>query len=500
MKKKKNEHSAHPPPWWLRPEGENPKRLFTPFLLGLQSRRWDFVATLMLVVLVSLSRLLAMPASIWDQDEAYFASGVIDFAPLANHPHPPWFPLWIGLGKLVCMFGLEPAASLQWLSLVFSVWIIFPLTALWSTLLRRELAVAAALLFVSVPGVWLLAGRAFTGTAATALLAAALALWLTRSDSRSTVIASLAAAACLLIRAHFAIVVAPILIMIWRRRRAPKERRLLVAPLMLMLSAGYAWVVVAAGGIRPLLAAAQLHSSIHFGARADFSPSFSNSGMAQALLTPTAAALWIMLAAFGAVVLLRKTPRPNSLIPILAAVLGPLMVLVYLLSNPHHMRYSVPLLAFSSGLVITAVAQLGRRWVLTAVAATAVLNCLQVLPLLPQYRSQTGPAPAAVAFALSRARASGAVIVTDRTLISFFDLEQAKRRFNGTVVHDYQILQGETAAPPDWATIYVFDKGKGELLLRARQQQVFSCRDPILRRIAQQRYVEVTVAEEASLR
>jgi hypothetical protein len=187
------------------------------------------------------------------------------------------------------------------------------------------------------------------------------------------------------------------------------------------------------------------------------------------------------------------------LVPLLAVVLGPLAVLIHLLSNPHHMRYSVPLLAFSSGFVIVAVARLGKRWVLPVVAGVAALSCWQVLPILPQYRSQPGPAPAAVAHALSRARASGSVIVADRTLVSFLDLEEARREFLGTIIRDDQILGGETPPPPDWATIYLFDLGKGELLERARQQQVFSCREPVLRRMAQERFVEVTVAEEATL-
>lgn len=471
--------------------------MLTPFLFGLQNRRLDFVVTMLLIILVALSRLLALPASIWDQDEAYFSTGVIEFAPLDNHPHPPWFPLWIVLGKLGCLAGAEPAASLQWLSLLFSVWMIFPLTAFWSRLLRRELAVAATLLFFAVPGVWLLAGRAYTGTAATALLAATLACWLGPGDRRSILIGSLSAGACLLIRAHFAVVVVPLLIVMWRRR-SRSNRWLLVAPMLALLAAGYGWVVVAAGGIRPLLASVQLHSSIHFGARAGFSPSFSRSGLAQALISPVAAALWITLAVLGTLVLLRR-PRLDSLLPLLAVVLGPLLVLIYLLSNPHHMRYSVPLLAFSSGLVIVAIARLGKRWVLPIVAGAVALSCWQVLPILPQYRNQPGPAPAAVAHALSRARASGSVIVADRTLVSFLDLEQARREFLGTIIRDDQILGGETPPPPDWATIYLFDLGHGGLLERARKQQVFSCREPILRRMAQDRFVEVTVAEGATL-
>ena len=69
---------------------------------------------------------MAFPASIWEQDEAYFGCGVLRFEPLANHPHPPWFPLWIGIGKLLNVLVGEPTLALQIASLAASVWVLFP--------------------------------------------------------------------------------------------------------------------------------------------------------------------------------------------------------------------------------------------------------------------------------------------------------------------------------------------------------------------------------------
>ena len=120
-----------------------PSPLGSLHLFGLADRRLDLVLSTALVLLVLVSRVAAFPASIWEQDEAYFAAAVVHFDPAAGAPHPPWFPLWIGLGSLVHLTGIEGARSLQLVGLAASVWILFPLTSLWSTLLPRRLAPAA---------------------------------------------------------------------------------------------------------------------------------------------------------------------------------------------------------------------------------------------------------------------------------------------------------------------------------------------------------------------
>src|SRR4028119_2249182 len=57
-------------------------------------------AALLGFVAVAAARLLTLPRSVWELDETLFMSGVLDFEPLRHHPHPPGYPLLIGLGKL----------------------------------------------------------------------------------------------------------------------------------------------------------------------------------------------------------------------------------------------------------------------------------------------------------------------------------------------------------------------------------------------------------------
>ena len=78
-------------------------------------------AALLGFVAVAAARLLTLPRSVWELDETLFMSGVLDFEPLRHHPHPPGYPLLIGLGKLFALVLNDPFRSLVALSVVASL-------------------------------------------------------------------------------------------------------------------------------------------------------------------------------------------------------------------------------------------------------------------------------------------------------------------------------------------------------------------------------------------
>ena len=133
---------------------------------------------MVLLMALAVCRFAAFPASIWDQDEAYLGLAVVDFDPAANQPHPPWFPLWVLTGRVLAPLSTDPALGLRAAAAIAGFWIWFPLVALFAIWMRRELAAAAATLYVFLPGPWFLAGRAHSDTPATFLLVLAAAWWL----------------------------------------------------------------------------------------------------------------------------------------------------------------------------------------------------------------------------------------------------------------------------------------------------------------------------------
>ncbi|HEX9944762.1 MAG TPA: hypothetical protein VGG03_22360 [Thermoanaerobaculia bacterium] len=72
-------------------------------------------------VLVAVVRALTLPRSLWELDEVLFARAVERFDPLSHQPHPPGYPLLVGLGKLFNLVFRDPFTSLVVLSFVSSL-------------------------------------------------------------------------------------------------------------------------------------------------------------------------------------------------------------------------------------------------------------------------------------------------------------------------------------------------------------------------------------------
>ncbi|MGB1276323.1 MAG: hypothetical protein ACPG77_11300, partial [Nannocystaceae bacterium] len=130
-----------------------------------------------LVFGVMATRVLFLPDGPWEQDEAIFASAVVDYDLVHHRPHPPGFPGWIGLGRLLAPLTGDPLLALQLLSSAASVLLFVVLAAMLGSLVSGPLALAVALATSFLPGVWFHAPRAFSTTPAVASLALALWCW-----------------------------------------------------------------------------------------------------------------------------------------------------------------------------------------------------------------------------------------------------------------------------------------------------------------------------------
>jgi len=88
-----------PPPWVDRLAG----RWTVPLLAGL--------VTLLVRLPFTLGRL-------WDHDSVQFALGVLEFDLAAHQPHPPGYPLYIAVLKLLAALGLSPRLAMVTVSVV----------------------------------------------------------------------------------------------------------------------------------------------------------------------------------------------------------------------------------------------------------------------------------------------------------------------------------------------------------------------------------------------
>ncbi len=482
--------------WASDPGAPPPDPLGTARLLGLRRRRLDLLLTTALLGLVVASRVAALPAGVWEQDEAYLACAVVRLDVAANHPHPPWFPLFVALGKVVHAVGVPPVRSLQLVSLAAGTWMLFPLVSLWSLLLDRRLAVASAVLYLAAPGAWLLAGRAFSGTTATAALVAALAWWLRPGfGRRDAVLGSLAAAAAVLVRPQLTLPVAATVLCLALTRRAP--RLALLGPLAAAVGLAAGLLALAAGP-RALGAALTEHAAYHLGHLPEASWSFARSGLARALLEPAAAAAWTALAVAGFALLLGSRHRTTAAL-LVGGALVPLVVVVWGLSNPAHVRYALPLLALTSGAVVKALAALPGRTVAVALTAAVAASVVAVSPALATYRRAPSPPVAALRQATAEVEESGGVLVVDRTLVAFVDLEEMVGNMDVPVLFDHLVEDGSVPPPPPELAVAVFDDGRDALLHGSGRRRIFSCTPGPLRRLSQDRFMDVTVADDPIL-
>jgi hypothetical protein len=107
-------------------------------------QRLPFIVAAFLVLVV---RIASAPRSPWELDEILFTEAVVDFNPLLHHPHPPGYPLLIGLGKIIALVVRDPYFSLVTLSILASAVSFFALAKAFALIADdRRAGIAGSLL------------------------------------------------------------------------------------------------------------------------------------------------------------------------------------------------------------------------------------------------------------------------------------------------------------------------------------------------------------------
>ncbi len=82
---------------------------------------WRSPAALLGLAAVAAARLLTLPRSLWELDEVLFVRAVELFDPVQHRPHPPGYPLTVGLGKLFALITGDPFHALVASSVIASL-------------------------------------------------------------------------------------------------------------------------------------------------------------------------------------------------------------------------------------------------------------------------------------------------------------------------------------------------------------------------------------------
>ncbi|HSP34831.1 MAG TPA: glycosyltransferase family 39 protein, partial [Thermoanaerobaculia bacterium] len=137
-----------------------------------------------LAALTAATRFLAMAHSMWDWDEALFCLGMRHYDVTQHHPHPPGFPVYIGMARLVRLIVPSDFRALQALNLIAGV-LVFPAIFLLARELRLrfETSIVAATLFAFFPNVWFFGGTAFSDVPSIVLVVFAVVFLLRGRDS-----------------------------------------------------------------------------------------------------------------------------------------------------------------------------------------------------------------------------------------------------------------------------------------------------------------------------
>lgn len=399
------------------------------------------------LVLVAIARIAAMPHGPTEWDELLFVRGVESFEPLHHRPHPPGYPLLVGLGKVAAAIVGDPFRGLVWLSALGSLFGVVALVAAYAPLCdergaadtRPRWAVAGALLFALSPSMLVHGSMALSDAPALAFAAIALAAAVAPPRATSAAIAGAGAAAAIGCRPQLALALVPALLvaLLLAARTARHERASRAATARIAGSGIGAFSVVAVAWLVPLVAASGGPRGFlrllqgQAGLVAGHDASLSRAGtstielLSRFLLDPWGPrwAAWLVLvfAAAGTVRLL--VARRTIALPLLVFGAVDLAFALAVMNPDDGPRYALPSMVAIAGLAAAGGAALERRLpigkaTLLVPAVAIVAFAAYTAPLLRQRATSDSPPVQAAAWGRDHLPPR-TLVLYDRQLESF---------------------------------------------------------------------------------
>ena len=396
--------------------------------------RWLSLPLLLGLVAVAAARLCTLPHSLWEGDEVLFVKGIERFDPLHHQPHPPGYPLLIGLGKLLNLLLHDPFVSLVTLSVISSLLGYLALVDAFRRIGGSErVAVAGAALFHLSPAMLLYGPLPLSDPPALMFLSLALAAAARLRESASVLPAlalGAAASAAVGCRPQLTVAVLPMLVVaLWAGGRGMRRLRggRLVAGLGAFTAVSILWfvpLVVAVGGPAGFLPFLGRQAGLvaQYDAGAPRAGGWTLAVMTRFIAHPWGTrwtAIPVLALAAGGVVSLVAARRTGAL-P-LAVLCTVDLAFGLLVMNPFDaVRYALPSLlgvAFAAAAGCDALARRARMpfaaWPAAALLATGFI--LYTEPLLA-VRTTTDSPPVQAARWIERSVPKSAVLIVEAEL------------------------------------------------------------------------------------
>ncbi len=356
------------------------------------ARRVSSPAALAGFALVAGVRAFTIPRSLWEMDEVLFARAVEHFDPLSHRPHPPGYPLVVGLGKLLNLIFQDPFISLVVLSLISSLVGYWAMVAAFRRIAggpdAERIAVAGAVLFQLSPAMLVQGPLPMSDPPALMFLSLALAAGAILWDGGgvwSALGLGAAASAAVGCRPQLALVVLPLLaVALWQAHGWRRRGEVLAAFTLVSLL----WLV-------PLIVAAQgFHSFLIYQSKqasyvATHDATAARRGISHHQLVKrfvthpwgrkTMAFPVLALALVGIGDLVRK--RRAAALPLAVLTVCHIGVCLLIMEPGDAVRYALPSvlgIAFAAAVGAQALARLARHpaaaWLVPALVATVSIT------------------------------------------------------------------------------------------------------------------------------
>jgi hypothetical protein len=358
-------------------------------------------------LICAATRFLALAKTLWDWDEALFCLGMRSYDVTAHHPHPPGFPVYIALGRIVRTIIPSDFRALQMVNLIAAM-LVFPAIFFLARELRVPFVTAtiAGALCAFFPNVWFFGGGAFSDIPSLVLVVFAVAfLFRGCRDANAYLIgAALLALAAGIRPQNFLIGLAPGVLATWYRARAA-WRDVAFAALVgaITVAVAFGGAIAATGGTKPYFEAAKEHGEYITRVDSFRSPNrpplwrlFDRFFIKQyeSLALSFITSIFVVVSIAGAIA------SRDRAIGWLALTFGPFAILAWMMLDRYSInRFSIGYCPLFAILAADGIRRVTRGWPRAeAVVATALIGSFFIwtLPALAIVRNTTAPSVLAV--------------------------------------------------------------------------------------------------------